>query len=78
MDEFITLEQIDATTQAIRTRLPEAPRIGMILGSGLGGLADSVQEAVAIPFAELPNWPISTVPGHSGRLVIGKLERVEE
>jgi purine-nucleoside phosphorylase len=74
MNEFITLEQIDATTDAIRVRLPETPRVGLILGSGLGGLAESVGESVVIPYAELPNWPVSTVPGHHGQLVIGRLE----
>jgi purine-nucleoside phosphorylase len=74
MNEFITLEQIDATTDAIRNPLSEMPRVGMILGSGLGGLADSVENATAIPYSELPNWPISTVPGHHGQLVIGRLE----
>jgi purine-nucleoside phosphorylase len=46
----------------------------MILGSGLNALADSVQDAVRIPFAELPHFPISTVQGHAGRLVLGQLE----
>lgn len=74
MNEFITLEQIDETAQAIRARLPESPRIGMILGSGLGGLADAVENATTLPYGELPNWPVSTVVGHSGRLVAGRLE----
>jgi purine-nucleoside phosphorylase len=46
----------------------------MILGSGLGSLADQIEQPVFIPYDELPNWPVSTVPGHVGRLVVGGLE----
>jgi purine-nucleoside phosphorylase len=74
MEEFVTLAQIDETADAVRTRLKRLPEIGLILGSGLGGLADAVENAVHIPFSELPNWPVSTVPGHHGRLVVGELE----
>ncbi|MFU8826105.1 MAG: purine-nucleoside phosphorylase, partial [Brevefilum sp.] len=56
--------------------IPIEPTVGMILGSGLGDLAESVEDAVIIPTSQLPHWPISTVPGHKGRLVIGKLEGV--
>ena len=44
-----------------------------MLGSGLGGLADDLEDAVAIPFAELPGWPAATAPGHAGRLLLGRL-----
>ncbi len=44
-----------------------------MLGSGLGGLADGIEEAVSIPFAELPGWPAATAPGHAGRLLLGRL-----
>jgi purine-nucleoside phosphorylase len=74
MSETLTLTQIDETTGAIRSRISEKPRIGLILGSGLGSLAGSVEQAVVIPFQELPHWPVSTVQGHQGRLVIGKLQ----
>jgi purine-nucleoside phosphorylase len=47
-----------------------------VLGSGLGGLADRLEGAVAIPFADLPGWPAATAPGHAGRLVLGRLEGV--
>ena len=50
-----------------------APRVGLVLGSGLGAIADAVQDAVAIPYAELEGFPPSTVPGHAGRLVLGTL-----
>jgi len=71
---FMTLEQIDQAVDAVRARTSYRPRVGLILGSGLNGLADSVQKADTIPYGDLPNWPISTVHGHAGRLVIGELE----
>lgn len=74
MQQFYSLEQYDAIAGEIRKRTQQQPRIGLILGSGLGNLADSVVGADQIPYADLPPWPISTVPGHDGRLVIGTLE----
>jgi len=74
MSIFVTLEQIDEAVDAIRKRTSYRPRLGLILGSGLNDLADSVQKADIIPYGELPNWPVSTVQGHAGRLVIGELE----
>ncbi|HEY0061926.1 MAG TPA: xanthosine phosphorylase [Telluria sp.] len=62
----------------IRARKPGfAPRVAMILGSGLGVLAEQMQDAVAIGFDELPGFPISTVHGHAGELVLGTLAGVE-
>jgi purine-nucleoside phosphorylase len=49
------------------------PRVGVILGSGLGGLADEVEERVEVPYADIPGWPASTAVGHSGVLVLGTL-----
>ena len=74
MSIFVTLEQIDEAVDAIRNRTSYRPRVGLILGSGLNSLADSVQQPDIIPYGELPNWPVSTVQGHAGRLVIGELE----
>jgi len=74
MDNFVTLQQIDEAADAIRSRTSYKPRVGMILGSGLNALADSVQKPDFIPYSDLPNWPRSTVHGHAGRLVIGELE----
>ena len=74
MSIYVTLEQIDQAADAVRERTSFKPRVGIILGSGLNNLAASVQKADAIPYADLPNWPLSTVKGHAGKLVIGELE----
>ncbi len=71
---FITLAQMDEAAQAIQQRISVQPMVGIILGSGLNGLADSVKNAVYIPYNELPHFPVSTVEGHTGRFVIGELE----
>lgn len=52
------------------------PRVGMILGSGLGGLADELDDAVEIPYADVPGWPVSTAVGHAGVLVLGEIAGV--
>jgi len=77
MAEFITIAQIDAATDAVRARIHAQPQIALILGSGLGELADSVENPTIIPTREIPHWPVSTVPGHKGRLIIGQLEGKE-
>lgn len=74
MEPFITLKQIDEAADAVRSRTSRKPRVGLILGSGLNALADSVQKPDIIPYGDLPNWPRSTVHGHTGQLVIGELE----
>ena len=71
---FINLEQIDEVTNTVRGRMSHQPKIALILGSGLGGLADSISNPDSILFHDLPHWPQSTVPGHAGRLVIGDIE----
>ncbi len=74
MTETYTRAHFDQAADFIRQRTRHKPEVGLVLGSGLGGLADSVEEADVIPSADIPHWPHSTVPGHSGRLVIGKME----
>lgn len=74
MQTFFRLEHFDEVAQAIRARTSYQPTVALILGSGLNGLADSVQKADVIPFGDLPHFPVSTVHGHAGRLVIGELE----
>ncbi|MBI9051033.1 MAG: purine-nucleoside phosphorylase [Anaerolineaceae bacterium] len=73
MEKFLTLQDIDKAANYIRKHTKHQPIVGMILGSGLGELADAVEEADIIATKEIPNWPESTVAGHSGRLVIGLL-----
>jgi purine-nucleoside phosphorylase len=74
MQSYISLAQIDEITQEIKKRIKIQPVVGIILGSGLNGLADSIHQAVRIPYSDLPNFPVSTVHGHVGRFVIGELE----
>jgi purine-nucleoside phosphorylase len=57
--------------EAIRSRVPEIPRIGIVLGSGLGDFANSLGSAVTMPYGDLPHWPASKVIGHAGKLVVG-------
>jgi purine-nucleoside phosphorylase len=64
---------LDALEAAVRARSDLVPELGIVLGSGLGGLADEVEGMVALPFAELPGWPAATAPGHVGRLLLGRL-----
>jgi purine-nucleoside phosphorylase len=71
---YLSLEQIDEAADAVQKHSSYEPRVALILGSGLNGLADSVQKADLIPYSELPHMPVSTVHGHMGRLVIGELE----
>jgi purine-nucleoside phosphorylase len=74
METFIGISEIDQAAAVVRGKTSQSPVAGIILGSGLGGLADSVQSPDIIPYQEIPNWPISSVVGHKGRLVIGTLE----
>ncbi|MBK7857592.1 MAG: purine-nucleoside phosphorylase [Archangiaceae bacterium] len=65
---------LEACIAAVRAKAPQAaPKVGIILGSGLGAFADALQDATAISYSELPNFPQSSVVGHAGRLVLGKL-----
>ncbi len=74
MEKYITITQIDEAVQAVRTRINHKPHIGIILGSGLNTLADSVQDAERIAYGEIPHFPVSTVVGHTGAFVIGNFE----
>ena len=74
MTPHFSLEQIDEIVRTLQKRTSYQPKIGIILGSGLNGLAESVESPDFIPFGDLPHFPVSTVVGHSGRIVLGKLE----
>jgi purine-nucleoside phosphorylase len=62
----------EAAAQYLLSRTSLRPRIGVVLGSGLGSLADALAEATLVPYSEIPNFPCSTAVGHAGRMVIGK------
>ena len=69
-------ERAEHATRIIRSRISVEPRIAVVLGSGLGGFADDFQEAVAIPYEDIPGFVRSTAAGHAGRLVVGKVDSV--
>jgi len=74
MKTIYKIEDIDRIADEIRKRISVQPTIGLILGSGLGPLSESIQDPTIIPYHDLPGWPLSTVEGHAGELIIGKLE----
>lgn len=67
-----TLARLDEAAGVVRGRTSSRPSIGVVLGSGLGAFADSLEDAVAIPYREIPHFPASTVDGHRGALVLGR------
>lgn len=69
-------EQVQAAAATIRGKWSGVPRAGMILGTGLGGLAEQIDQQATIPYGEIPGFPASTAPGHAGRLVCGTLRGV--
>jgi len=73
---FIREQDINDAVGAIRKTTSLEPTIGMILGSGLGPLAEAIEGAEHIEVSAIPGWPVSTVEGHSGKLVFGQLEGV--
>lgn len=66
-------QRLDAAAAALAPRLGPAPEIAVILGSGLGPLADAVEDPRTVPYAEIPDFPVSTAPSHAGRFVTGVL-----
>ncbi len=73
--EFVSYStRLDELERAVRERTKLVPLLGIVLGSGLGSLADELVDAVAIQFADLPGWPAASAPGHAGRLLLGTLE----
>ncbi|HRS41920.1 MAG TPA: purine-nucleoside phosphorylase, partial [Dysgonamonadaceae bacterium] len=67
------LETIKQTSDYLKNKIGEIPNTAIILGTGLGELANEIDNKTEIPYAEIPNFPISTVEGHSGKLIIGTL-----
>ncbi|MEP0549167.1 MAG: purine-nucleoside phosphorylase [Rhodothermales bacterium] len=74
MPDTETTDTLDAAVAAVRARTDARPDLVLILGSGLGALADEAEDAVVIPTSEVPGYPRSTVQGHAGRLVFGQFE----
>jgi purine-nucleoside phosphorylase len=74
MTEFFTRAQLEEAAQSVRAQTKQTPTVGLVLGSGLGALADAVENADIISVNSIPHWPSSTVEGHAGRLVVGQLE----
>lgn len=64
--------EVETAARFIRSRLDSEPRIALILGTGLGGVADAMKKSAIIPYAEIPHFPISTVQSHHGRLLCGE------
>ena len=75
MDETIDhyYEKIQEAAAFLRMRTSTTPKVGVVLGSGLGEVAEAVEDAVILPYGEIPHWPSSSVIGHAGRLLVGKL-----
>jgi len=69
-------ERAEHAARVIRARTKLEPRIALVLGSGLGGFADDFEDAVGIPYEEIPGFMRSTAEGHAGRLVIGKVDSI--
>jgi purine-nucleoside phosphorylase len=70
----ISYEIMAGAAEALKAKIPRTPEVGLILGSGLGSLADEIQNPVYVPYGTLEGFPVSTVEGHEGRFVIGELE----
>lgn len=67
------IDKIEESVKYIIDKISTKPEVGLILGSGLGGLAEKIEDPVILKYKDIPNFPISTVEGHAGQLVIGKL-----
>ena len=67
------LNRIDSITQFLKNKIPFNPKVGIILGTGLGGLVEKIEIEQTIPYDEIPDFPLSTVEGHKGKLILGKL-----
>src|SRR3954468_5690633 len=73
----MNIESIHNATQFLKEKFQTTPKLGLILGSGLGVLADDIENPVKIPYNQIPDFPVSTVEGHAGQLVFGQLNGVK-
>jgi purine-nucleoside phosphorylase len=67
---------LDAAVSLVRERASMEPKVGLVLGSGLGGLVDELDDRVKIAYSDIPGWPVATAVGHAGVLVVGTLRDV--
>ncbi|HEX7755332.1 MAG TPA: purine-nucleoside phosphorylase [Niabella sp.] len=67
------VQQVQETVAFLQEQYPAIPEVGIVLGSGLGNFAQHIQVEKEVPYAEIPNFPVSTVKGHSGKLIFGEL-----
>ena len=74
MPDMELYDKIQEAVAYVRSKTDFVPEVGLVLGSGLGPLADEVEKVAEIPYGEIPHFPVSTAPGHAGRLVLGRLE----
>ena len=77
MEPSVYSEKLKQAIEYVNKRVLKAPEVALILGSGLGALADAVKNPVVLRTCSIPNYPLSTVPGHEGRLVVGDLAGVD-
>lgn len=68
---------MQSAVKFLKSRAAGQPKIAIVLGSGLGDFAETLEGAIAIPYSEIPNWPASTAAGHAGKLVFGKVNGVD-
>jgi purine-nucleoside phosphorylase len=73
----LQLPLLEEAVAAARAHTDRVPEVALVLGSGLGGFADTLEDSVVVPYGELPRMPVSAVAGHAGNLVFGKAEGVE-
>lgn len=73
MTESVSWDHLQDAADAVARRAPLRPQIAIILGSGLGGMASELTDATTVPYDEIPHFPVSTAPGHAGKLLIGRL-----
>ena len=74
LESFVTIQQIDEVVEKIKQRVKFRPVVGLILGSGLGAMADAVENRIEFASSDLPYWPKSTVQGHTGKIIFGQLD----
>jgi len=76
MQNLSLYDQASEAAQFIAARTALRPAIAVVLGSGLGGFASQIENPVVLPYSEIPHFPQSTAPGHSGRLLVGMLNKI--